>query len=264
VKNHLDYLHHLAAESARFGEVFRDVPPDARVPACPDWNADDLLWHLAEVQWFWGTVVRENLTGPQVRENNPPRPEDRAGLLDFYRSASGELGRALAAVSPETPAWTWNRDQSVGFIQRRQAHEALIHRLDAEEAAGRRTGMDPLLSADGIDETLRVMYGGLPDWGMFTPDGDRLIRLQAADTGDSWLVALGRFTGTDSGGTSYDEPDFHVEDDDLDRPTIALISAGAADLDCWLWHRSPIGPVDLTGDETALSDFQAIIAPGLG
>jgi len=50
----LDYLGHLASESARFADAIRLAPPAARVPSCPDWTADDLLWHLAEVQFFWG------------------------------------------------------------------------------------------------------------------------------------------------------------------------------------------------------------------
>ena len=117
----------------------------------------------------------------------------------------------LAATPPDTPAWTWSEDQTVGFIRRRQAHEALIHRVDAELTAGRRTPMDPGLSADGVDEALRVMYGGAPPWGSFTPTGAGTLRLRASDTGDTWLVTTGRFTGTDPGdGTSYDEPDIHA------------------------------------------------------
>ena len=76
MKNRLDYLEHLATDSARFGEVLRDLPAETPVPACPDWTADDLLWHLGEVQWFWGTVVRENLTGAQAEEVKPPRPDE--------------------------------------------------------------------------------------------------------------------------------------------------------------------------------------------
>ena len=53
-----DYLEHLRRESARFREVLADCDPTARVPGCPEWDADDLLWHLARVQWFWGTTVR--------------------------------------------------------------------------------------------------------------------------------------------------------------------------------------------------------------
>ena len=103
----------------------------------------------------------------------------------------------LAATPPDTPAWTWSEDQTVGFIRRRQAHEALIHRVDAELTAGRRTPMDPGLSADGVDEALRVMYGGVPPWGIFTPTGAGTLRLRAPDTGNTWLVTTGRFTGTD-------------------------------------------------------------------
>src|SRR5665811_2356206 len=44
----LDYLSHLALDSARFVEVLRQAPSGARVPTCPDWDADDLLWHLGE------------------------------------------------------------------------------------------------------------------------------------------------------------------------------------------------------------------------
>ena len=51
------------------------------------------------------------------------------------------------------------------FIRRRQAHEALIHRIDAELTAGDRTPMDTDLSADGVDEALHFMDAGLRSWG---------------------------------------------------------------------------------------------------
>ena len=107
----LDYVDHLIRESARFADVLREVPPDARVPSCPDWNADDLLWHLGEVQWFWGTIVREQVNGQQAEALKPPRPADRAGLRAFYERASHDLAEVLAATSPDTAAWTWSDDQ---------------------------------------------------------------------------------------------------------------------------------------------------------
>ena len=55
----LDYLGHLARESALFGHALDGAAQDAPVPSCPGWTADDLLWHLGEVLWFWGTIVRE-------------------------------------------------------------------------------------------------------------------------------------------------------------------------------------------------------------
>jgi len=263
VKPDLDYVVHLVRDSGRFAAAIREAPRDARVPTCPAWNADDLLWHLAEVQWFWGTVVRENLSGEQAEELKPPRPADRAALLAFYDRASGDLAEVLAATAPESPAWTWSDDNTVGFIRRRQAHEALIHRIDAELTASDRTALDAELCADGVDEALRVMYGALPTWGTFTPDRPRTVRLRATDTGDSWFVTLGRFTGTDPEGVPYDEPDIHVEDPDPGSVAAAEVAGAAADLDCWLWHRPPLSPPALSGDHEVLSGFESAIAPGI-
>ncbi len=260
----LDFLDHLELESARFAEAINGAPPETPVPSCPDWNADDLLWHLAEVQWFWGTVVRERATGDQAEALKPPRPSDRAALAAFFDRASRELADVLAATPPDTPAWTWSEDQTVGFIRRRQAHEALIHRVDAELAAGIRTPLDRDLSADGVDEALRIMYGNLPPWGSFTPDDAGTLRLRASDTGDTWLAAVGRFTGTDPGdGTRHDEPDIHTADGDQGGPAAAEIQATSADLDCWLWHRPTFAPVTSLGNQEVLSRFQAVIAPGI-
>lgn len=259
----LDYVAHLTQDSARFAEAIREAPPDARVPSCPAWNAEDLLWHLGQVQWFWGTVVRENIDRQQAERCMPPRPADRAGLEAFFQRVSRDLAEVLAARAPDSPAWTWSDDKTVGFIRRRQAHEALIHRVDAELTAGSRTPLYPRLCADGVDEALRVMYGAKPEWATFTPEPPRTVRLRATDTGDSWLVTLGRFTGTDPDGVSNDEPDIHADDRDPGAEAAAGISGTAADLDCWLWHRPPATPVERTGDQQVLGGFDAAIAPGI-
>lgn len=260
----MDYLAHLTRESARFAEAIAAAQPDAPVPSCPDWTADDLLWHLAWVQAWWATIVRANVTGPDAERLQPERPLARPGLLTFYQQASRDLRQILDTVTADTPAWTWSDDHTVGFILRKQAHEALIHRIDAEIIAGNRTPMDPRLSADGVDEVLRVMYSGVPECGSFALDESRTLRIQATDTGDSWLITLGRFTGTDpDDGTSYDESDFHVADSDSGDPASALISGSAADLDCWLWHRPLAAPTGETGNGGVLAEFEAAIAPGI-
>ena len=103
----LDYLAHLERESARFLVALQGAASEARVPTCPDWTADDLLWHLAEVQWFWGEIVRTAAEDPESYQE-PARPDDRAGLEAFYRAAGGGLLAALAAGEPGDAAWTWS------------------------------------------------------------------------------------------------------------------------------------------------------------
>jgi len=261
----LDYLDHLAHDSARFLEVLRQVPSGARVPTCPDWDADDLLWHLSEVQWFWSAIVARGLTAHAdvAALDNGGRPDGRDGLLAFFGSASADLHRHLSAASPDTPAWTWAEEQSVGFIRRRQAHEALIHRLDAELTAGDRTPMDADLCTDGVDEVLRIMYARVPRWGRFTADPTQTVRVRTTDTDSSWLVTLGQLTGTEDDGTVHDEPGLDVAVLDTGERTAATVSGAAADLDCWLWHRPPVGEIERAGDPQVLQRVDRTIAPGI-
>lgn len=260
----LDYLAHLRADSARFTAVLRDAPADGQVPTCPDWHTDDLLWHLGEVQWFWGTIVREGVTDPEGLEH-PERPAGREGLLDFFDKATNDLQAALADTDPAEHRWTWSDDQTAGFIRRRQAHEALIHRIDAELTADiERAEMDPALATDGIDEALRIMFGGCPPWGRLELDDAANLRVRATDTGASWRVTLGRFSGTSPKGKTYtDEPDIEVAETDTGEEVEATVEGNAADLDCWLWGRPTVGALHRAGDETVHSRFQDIVSQGV-
>lgn len=257
------YLDHVAGESARFLDALRAAPAGARVPTCPDWDADDLLWHLAEVQHFWAAVVVSRSLAEPDEGAAPPRPADRAGLEAFFATAHAGLVGALRDTPPATPVWTWSDDRTAGFVLRRQAHEALVHRLDAELTAGRRTPFDPALAADGVDEALTVMFGGFPGWATHTPDpGGGAVRVEAADVGRSWLVLLGRWAGTGpTSGTQFDEPCLDVVADD-GRPA-ATLRGTAADLDCVLWGRPPLREVERSGDERALALFEAVVAGGV-
>ena len=259
----LDYLRHLRTESARFAEVMRTAPADARVPTCPDWDSDDLLWHLGEVQWFWATIVRENPSDPSSVQH-PDRPAGRDGLLGFFEESTHALQQALTDTDPGDHRWTWADEQTVGFIRRRQAHEALVHRVDAELTADvERQAMDAALCADGVDEALRVMFAEAPDWGRVDPEPGATLRVRADDTADSWLVTLARFTGTDPDGKSYDEPVIEVAAADSGDASVAVVTGAAADLDCWVWGRPIEAPLDRVGDERVLARFQEMVDRGI-
>ena len=261
----LDYLDHLARESARFGSVMNAADPAAPVPTCSGWTAADLLWHLGEVQWFWGTIVRDRVNANTAEEIKPPRPARWPGLTEFYASASAELGSVLALTPPETTVWTWADDKTAGFVRRRQAHEALIHRVDAELTVGDRTPLDTEMSADGIDEVLRIMFGGdLPTWGMFVPDAGSSLRIATADTGDIWMIEIGQFTGEDpDSGQAYDEKGIRLAGLEAGAEPAAVVAGNAGDLDCWLWGRPGVGPLERAGDKAVLAGFEEIIAQGI-
>jgi len=259
------YLDHLEADSERFADVLEGADPGARVPACPDWDAFDLAYHLAQVQHQWTQIASRRLsTGDQVQAIEAAvRPEGYADCVVLVRENSDLLLQALRSTAPETPAWTWSNEQSVGFTYRRQAHEALIHRLDAEQVAGKPTPLPTALSADGIDEVLRIMFGGCPPWGTITPIPGRTVRIRCTDTGDSWLVTMATFTGAEPGGEPVEEADIHVAEADDGSAVPASIAGSAADLDAWLWHRADDSAIEFAGDEDLLAEFRQVFAQGI-
>ncbi len=259
--SHSAYLDHIASESARFRAVLAGGDPTTPVPSCPEWTAADLLWHLAEVQWFWGRIVTGRPAGPDALEH-PERPSSYDELLAAFDSSSAGLLEALRSADPADTAWTWSSEQTVGFTFRRQAHEALIHRLDAEQTMSDVTALDPALAADGVHECLAVMYGGCPPWGRFTP-GPQHVRLDLTDVDLSLWVSLGRFTGTDpDDGVARDEADLSVVEDPGVEPA-AVLSATAAAMDAWIWDRSPASEVEMTGDRAAIDQLTKILGQPL-
>lgn len=258
-----EYLGHIRAESERFLEVLTDCDPAARVPSCPDWDADDLLWHLATVQHFWCSIIHSRPAGPDDYQE-PERPATHGEVAAFFRHAHEGLVAALAAADPEEPAWSWSGpdDQRVGFTFRRQAHEALIHRLDAEQAAGVVTPLPAALAADGVLEALDVMYGGQPPWGRFDPL-PRYIEYRMTDVGSSVWAQLGTFSGTGPDGTERaEEPDQHVVAPPETGADV-VVSGTAADLDAWLWHRLGDDVVTVDGAPDARRYVAAVLGQAI-
>jgi uncharacterized protein (TIGR03083 family) len=257
------YLAHIEAESARFLEVLSTCPPDARVPSCPDWTAADLLWHLGTVQYFWHRIVSTRPAGPDGYEE-PARPASYDELLAFFSATHASFVSALAAAGPQEPAWSWSlpSDQNVAFTYRRQAHEALIHRLDAELAAGVSSAMPADLATDGVHEALDVMFGGLPPWGAFTPEPS-YVEYRVTDTGVSIWAQIGTFSGTSPEGKTYaDEPDQHVVPAPEVTPAL-VVSGTAADLDAWLWHRVGDERVLIEGDDRVRAVVSAVLGQSI-
>lgn len=253
------YLDHLRVESRRFRDVLAACDPSARVPACPDWDAADLVWHLAQVQWSWARTVRlRPAARPDPDRESPQRPASYDGLLKAFDESSTALIQELERADPAEAAWTWSAEQTVGFTYRRQAHEALIHRLDAEQTAGvEPLPFDPELAADGVLEVLDVMYGGCPPWGRFDPLPQHL-ELRLTDTQSSVWVQLGRFSGTDPEGRAHAEPDLHVVAEP-GSSVAAVVSGTAGDVDRWLWRRTDDSGITVSGDTEVYDGVRTIL-----
>jgi len=262
--DHDAFLAVIREQSERFLEALNGVQADAPVPSCDGWLADDLLWHLAEVQHFWA-VVAAGAPGDDVVE--PARPDEVAELRALGARSGTELLSALASRDGSTACWSWHPDGgTLAWVARRQAHEALVHRADAQLTAGLDVRPPSVeLAVDGVDEVLTVFVDGVPDWGSFTSDGTR-VRLTCTNAPAAWELTLGRFTGTGpESGTHQDLDAAQVQrvpaGDAASGPSADLTIAGRAwDLDRWLWGRGGLEALDVTGGAELVERVRALLA----
>jgi len=259
----VDYVAHVRAESARFAECLADADLDQMVPTCPRWNAADLLWHLTEVQLFWAAIVEGRLTEPEAADaSKPSRLTDRSDLLTLLATAGERLTNCLETVPFDTAVWTWAADKTVGFVARRQAHEALVHRLDAEMLVVDATPIDAALAADGVDEILTVMIGAVPSWAHFVEDGQSL-RVEADDVGSAWNLRLGQLEATEPHtGASRNREALIVAEERSDIEPAAVVRAGAGLLNSWLWGRASSVDLMREGNPAIFDRFERIIDTG--
>jgi len=219
------HLRSVREESARFAAAAEQAQARhgwrAPVPGCPDWDLADLVWHLGEVQHFWGWLLRTRATSP-AGYPEPTRPAEEQ-LLDFATERAHELVDALTRAAPEDPVWTWAPQQDVGFVLRRQAQEATVHRVDAEQVLGERTPISAELGLDGIDEWLEVMVPGTLPGG--PPPGAEPVVLHAVDADAERTL----FPGTA-------------------QLPVATLTGTAGDLLLTAWRRAPLGQVTVDGD----------------
>lgn len=161
--------------------------PDADVPTCPRWTVSRLVGHIGRVQSWVGKALAD----PSGREVKPDRPpEDWHELLAWWDEQRTRMVDGLA--DPEAPAWLpfTRYPQVAGSWARRQAHEAAIHRLDAEHALAAEPSFafDAGFAADGIDELIAWMLPSRTDWSQFEFTGT--VVLHAIDAGRTWAVRL--------------------------------------------------------------------------
>lgn len=160
--------------------------PEALVPTCPPWTVHRLISHIGRVH-SW---VREAIRDPSGSHVRPERaPEQWADTLAWWDDIRTRLLEALSAT-PDTPAWLpfSGYPPTIASWARRQAHEAAIHRLDAEHALGTpEIEFAPDFAADGIDELLAAM---LPSKGATTFAASGIVLVHAADVGKLWTIRV--------------------------------------------------------------------------
>lgn len=262
----MDRLEIIARESDRFAEVLADCAPDAACPTCPEWTAQDLLWHLTGVHLFWSRVLGEDIRTDEAAEaaqsSEPERPADVPGMLGLRKNATLHLLDQLAHHGDDEARWTWwPADQTVGFTRRMQTYEATMHRVDAELTAGSEVSpIAPDVAAGAVDHCVDVMWAWEPVGS--SDETAAVVELVASDSGDRWLVDVGRFYGTGvRSGKEYDIARARRATEGSE-PT-GSVTGTAEQLALWAWGRAPIDSVQIAGSDDAVAAVKRLIEQGI-
>jgi uncharacterized protein (TIGR03083 family) len=224
---------------------------DTDVPTCPGWDIRELLRHLGMIHlWAAGhvTEVHEGFwhAHADLTEFWPDLavfwPEAEK-LIDWYLETNANLVNALESAPLDVESWissSWEpRPSPVGTWARPQAHEAAIHRFDAQIAAGIASEFDPAFASDGIDE---ILAGMAPRRMEFRIASARTMVVRATDTDDRWCLTIG------PEGISTTRTDGVAD---------VVLSGEAADLYMAVWNRGDDSNISVTGDHELLDAWHA-------
>jgi len=211
---------------------------DADVPTCPGWQAANLLGHVAS-GWEAFRIIMESgsVDAPDFGSFASP-PEDHGELPEFARSRLALLVPVVQHADAMQEVWSWTGPETLAFYQRRSHLETVVHRVDAELAAGDRTPIPPAVGIDAVDELFTVLLAGvereLPRGSLHLhqTDGDGEFMLQ---------VSAGAISVTHE----------HAKGD-------AALRATGEDLLTVMWGRRPLDGLEVFGDRSVAEQWIAL------
>ena len=216
------------------------------VPSCPGWELLDVVRHLGRVYNWAGTIVEGQLQERPERSSLMGQPEGRSAV-DWLSDRLDFLTTALRRTPAGALMWNFGeRSPAAGdWWARRQANETVIHRVDAELAAG--AEIEPVeaeLAADIAEELLELQRFSRVDPSVLAHADGIWLHLHATDAeGAEWTIDTASRTFTRA----------HMKSDvALRGPAFALAR--------WLFGRQSIGELETFGNLEAAESWRQQMA----
>jgi uncharacterized protein (TIGR03083 family) len=236
-----------AAEIAAMAAVLDGVDMATPVPSCPGWDLAELTRHTGRVHRWVRHIVATRAT-EFVRWKDVPMdmPNTDEHLAAWLAAGAGPLVSELS-VDPATHVWSFTTQPTVGWWGRRQLHETLVHRADAELALGRDPVVDTEIAIDGIDELVSGLlpFTGAPAKLTELGRSGASVHFHTTDGPGEWTVVL-----TDGGFTVTPQH----------QKSTAAVRGSATDLLLLLWNRrtpSDGGRYECFGDTDFIEQWLA-------
>ncbi len=251
------YLDCLAADYDLLRAAAAAASPGDPVPSCPGWTVADLVTHVGEVYLHKTTVMRDG----KFPDPWPPEEYLATAPLALLDQGYRELIAEFAVRPPEEHSRTWyGPEQTVGFWIRRMAQETVVHRMDAQLAAGEPVTTAPDdLAIDGVDEVLkRFLEYGASEW----PEEYETVaggHLAGADGTSAVVVTAGP-----ASWTVRPTPSSVSVADGGDAAARAVVSATPDGMLRWLWGRADDSVVTVSGDPEWVVYLRRLLAAVTG
>jgi uncharacterized protein (TIGR03083 family) len=181
-----NHLHVLSDENARFITAARAAGWTAPVAACPGWDAAELVFHMCKVQAMFHGMLTTDAQSPKDLPRLE-RPDSADGLVDLFTQGANRLEHLLENTPDDEVVWTFAGPKPAAWVKRRMAHEVLVHRFDADIAAGELSATDEVVCADGIDEKFAVFLPWFGDKVSLA----HTVHLHCSDTDGEWMLGPG-------------------------------------------------------------------------
>lgn len=234
----------VAAEAELLAASAQGQRPERQVPACPGLNLGETARHVGSTFRMVAAWLREGRQPVAWQQD----PAPGRSLSDYLREGVGPLVDALSERAADDPCETWwPADRTCGFWARRLAHEATVHRLDVQSAAG--LPLDPVpddVAEDGADEVLSLWLGHRLD--VLGVRGTRESTVAIRTGRRVWLARTGPEPAT-AWAASPEEAE--SADAEVTGPPGLVYR--------WLWGRIPDRDVGTNGDHDAIAQLWALL-----
>ncbi|MEW2500517.1 MULTISPECIES: maleylpyruvate isomerase family mycothiol-dependent enzyme [unclassified Amycolatopsis] len=185
----VDHTRRLAESAAVAG-------PGAAVPTAPDWTVTDLVAHVGQTQNWVAEIIERRITDPtQLPTEMAVLPAEPGEWPAWLAESAQRVASACSDDALEAPVFNAAGDERSGarFWMSSMLNEAVVHGLDAANAAGRPADVDAGVAAALIGNHLAMLTS--PTWTMQRPESAHAVRgtgqtlqWRATDTDGAWFV----------------------------------------------------------------------------
>jgi uncharacterized protein (TIGR03083 family) len=251
------YFAEIEAGTAGLAEILAEYDQSLPIPTCPEWTLRQLVTHVGRAHRWAAEITRTRSDAfiPFREVPDGKLPDALAEQRAWLRAGAALIVDAVREAGSDL-VWSFAGPAPAGYWIRRMAHETLVHRADAQLAAGAEPEpvIDAEVAADAIDEWLTLLTCGIlgnADEGANALPAGAALHIHATDDG---LGGRGEWTiRHDAGGLTV-EPGHGKGDAALAGPAASLLLV--------LMRRRPVSDPAVTvyGDSAVVDGWLASTA----